>query len=202
MENRLKAVSASEVLTISGICAICIRSATYEFNAEQMRTVCVRVMDSGCLRVINFWLFPLHLDQEWICVWWWKGSNVDYMYVSQRILSYIEFPDPLICDSTSVLIEVFGLSGILITVPSLNPTPLCFADPGWSGKEEGYLPCSGAALYERHNGSSLPCSRKDHHCQELPPGLWDRGETRALSQHSKCFTPILGGRSRMLLKMI
>lgn len=51
-----------------------------------------------------------------------------------------------------------------------------FPDPRWSGKEEGYLSCPGAAFYERHHGSSLPSSRKDHHCQKLSTWLWDRGE--------------------------
>lgn len=53
---------------------------------------------------------------------------------------------------------------------------LCFSDPGWSGKEKGHLSCSGAAFYERNNGSSLPCSWEDHHCQKLPTWLWNRGD--------------------------
>lgn len=58
---------------------------------------------------------------------------------------------------------------------------LVLSDPGWSGKEKGYLPCSGAAFYERHYGGSLPCSWKDHHCQKLPTWLWDRGEMMVVS---------------------
>lgn len=70
---------------------------------------------------------------------------------------------------------------MIVGIQITEPPSLCFPDPGWSGKEEGYLPCSGAAFYERHNGSSLPCSRKDHHCQKLPTWLRHRGEMMLVS---------------------
>lgn len=69
-----------------------------------------------------------------------------------------------------------------LPVLKLHELPsLPFPDPGRGGKEESHLPGSRAAFYERHHGSSLPCSRTDHHCQKLPPGLWDRGKMMVLS---------------------
>lgn len=64
---------------------------------------------------------------------------------------------------------LWSLHFMLLEHVSLPP------DPGRGGEEEGHLSRPGAAFHEGNHGSSFPGSRKDHHCQKLPPWLWDRG---------------------------
>ncbi len=99
----------------------------------------------------------------------------------------------------SILLKIFVTAGFQII-----ELPLCFPDPGWSGKEESHLSGSGAAFYERHNGSSLPCSRKDHHCQKLPTWLWDRGKMMLVSlwKIAEGLHAILGGKVCMRLSVL
>ena len=55
-------------------------------------------------------------------------------------------------------------------------SPVVFPpDPGRGGEAASHLPSPGPAIHEGHHGSPLPCSGTDHHCQELPAWLWDRG---------------------------